>query len=761
MNHNSEKPGSDRAGIDKPSIDKPQWTRRQFMYSAAAATALAAVAGSTVIASTSAQATPAPTPGTGGGSVGGSSGSGQPNAAGPYLVGQVAVASGGTATTAIVDVSHATASGDAIVLCPATTGGDTIKQVTDSNGNSYKLVTAEANGSLAGWAYVALNAEPLTTTDTITVTYSGSSAHNVVAVGVPGGAAIDAGGSAAASGDSATPTVTTGTLASASETLVAVSTSGAGPISWSEKPFGPIEVYGGGVVTMVAISEGSKTPGGLMVAGGDVEGYFTTNDSDGAGAYGDQWTPANAGLYEQFWRQCACIAYSDLEENTIYSCAGDPGSADGGGFVVSTDNGATWSRRSADVQFAGNRAAAPLPDSGWPRSTGNLLAQDATNELLYAGTYSGGVFRSGVSSEYKLPGQHWEPIGLTPVVVGGKTYKYYCRSLVMDSDLETIYVATYDYTGDGTYGHVWVTTEAQAAKPGWTSTDLSSAGTGGHVAIGLTVLRDDATPSNQYVLAGVEASGVYLMKNGAAWTRVSSIVGTAKQYTEFMPFASLYGSTYSQYVYALDRDSGVYRGSDYGQTWTSAPIYACDTNSDSRTGFLALNPAVDDELWVSDLSGLFKIGGASTFDNGTPTPVSLPDKMLPGAVAFAADGTVYCLGLGSASHPNTVLFRSVNGGADWADVGGPGPGIAANASQPGNMVIAPNGLIYVGSGGDIVAYGNPAAGWQPQGGDLHTGTGGHTSAASQVVSATAPVTATGQITAGDWLMLVVALQTGP
>jgi hypothetical protein len=276
----------------------------------------------------------------------------------------------------------------------------------------------------------------------------------------------------------------------------------------------------------------------------------------------------------------------------------------------------------------------------------------------------------------------------------------------------------------------------------------------------LAVTRD--TSHNQYVLAAVTGTdttaGMWRMTNGqsSSWTQVDSTIGTASQNSAHMPFAVLPGSPY---VYVLDRGAGLFRGANYGQSWTR--ILSFNTKSDTRTGFLALNPAVADELWLAKTDGLFKISGASTFNNGTPTSVPLPGGVLPGAVAIAPDGTVYCIGLGAAapSSPDTVLLRSVDRGNSWQDVSGPGPGIAANVSRPQDMAIASDGRIYISNDANIVAQGYPAAGWTVQGGDLHLGADEHTGAATQMVASTAPVTATGQITSGTWLMVIVALKT--
>lgn len=203
--------------------------------------------------------------------------------------------------------------------------------------------------------------------------------------------------------------------------------------------FRPLAVDSGGHVSVVALDP----TGTKLMAGGDIQGFFFSQD------FGDHWRVRNRGLWVDSWHRVASILWSSTDPNTVYAAVGDLGSS--GGFMVSTDNGDTWVRRSSAVQFAGNHTGSPLP-SGHPRSTGNLIAEGPGR--LYAGTYDDGVFRSTDG------GTNWTNIGFS----GGTRY---VRGIALDpSNPDVMYVALY---GE----RIWKTTNATAGTPSWS--ELTSA----------------------------------------------------------------------------------------------------------------------------------------------------------------------------------------------------------------------------------------------------------------------------------------------
>lgn len=106
----------------------------------------------------------------------------------PHLAGTAALAATGSATT--VTITSGTTAGNAIIVCTSLglTATVTVTGVTDTKGNSYTRATS----ATATEAWVALNTAALTTTDTVTVTWStsGSWAKNVIVADCPGIATI-------------------------------------------------------------------------------------------------------------------------------------------------------------------------------------------------------------------------------------------------------------------------------------------------------------------------------------------------------------------------------------------------------------------------------------------------------------------------------------------------------------------------------------------------------------------------------------------
>src|SRR6202046_5135222 len=171
----------------------------------------------------------------------------------PYLIGSASqkaatatlVISVGSTAAGSTGPGHSTVAGDPIVVGASIQSTETITNVQDSQGNSYAtFVNATAINSTM---WVALNTTALVSgTDTITITYSGSTslAQNAAAVGCSGVAtasAVDI--TVQATGTSATPSVASGTLAQAAELLV----------SYEANAFsGGATLWGGGFVSPAA-----------------------------------------------------------------------------------------------------------------------------------------------------------------------------------------------------------------------------------------------------------------------------------------------------------------------------------------------------------------------------------------------------------------------------------------------------------------------------------------------------------------------------
>lgn len=241
----------------------------------------------------------------------------------------------------------------------------------------------------------------------------------------------------------------------------------------------PSGMDGGGFQNVVAVDPFGS---GTVLAGGDVGGLYRSTD------VGANWSPANAKFANTSELAIATLAYSKQVRGRVYAGSGSAGS--GGGVFRSDDGGATWAKLATTPRFGGgnNPGVGGVP-SPQPRSTGNLLALDETNGVMYAATFDDGVMRSLDG------GLTWTTLGL-----GG----LYLRSLALDpSKPDVVYASAYD---DGVY----VTTSARTAG---TFSKLASSPD--------KVEELTFVGSTLYAAAG--PSGVFKVTDtGATWTQLGA-----------------------------------------------------------------------------------------------------------------------------------------------------------------------------------------------------------------------------------------------
>ncbi len=205
-----------------------------------------------------------------------------------------------------------------------------------------------------------------------------------------------------------------------------------------------------------------------------------------------------------------------------------------------------------------------------------------------------------------------------------------------------------------------------------------------------------------------KCSGGAVLSPASTWSRVDSAIGTGSGgIPAGLQAPIIVDPANPANAYCFDQNQGVFRSTNYGGAWTQ--IYTA-VNTDTRSGYIALNPVVPDGLWVSwqgtgTSGGLFRISHANVGTSPTATAVTGIDA--PGGICFAPNGDLYCLSLGGAAplSPNTQLMATTDRGATWlpADNGS----VAANASYPSNMVYAA-GRVYIANDANIAAYGYPS-----------------------------------------------------
>lgn len=159
----------------------------------------------------------------------------------PYLICEGNEASG--QTTLVLNVVTSTSAGDVIFVAADTaSSGQTIDSITDSAGNTYAAIDSDLTQvSVAQFettgATLALTGTDKGGTDTITITYHGTGgAKGAICIGLPGvTVGHDRAPAAVASASGTSASISSGTLSTASEVVLAVAVTGAqttGP-TWS------------------------------------------------------------------------------------------------------------------------------------------------------------------------------------------------------------------------------------------------------------------------------------------------------------------------------------------------------------------------------------------------------------------------------------------------------------------------------------------------------------------------------------------------
>jgi hypothetical protein len=339
-----------------------------------------------------------------------------------------------------------------------------------------------------------------------------------------------------------------------------------------------------------------------------------------------------------------------------------------GGFYRSSDGGGTWLHAI----------------NGLPIFVGRDLALDPNNAKHVVFTtsdwtsfdLSDGIGYDASTTKQLAPVQGTEGYGIT-----------------FDPGDSTVYLGTgAKYTNNG--GQLY---SRPSTSSTWTDTGFAAAVGTGDIALALTAGRDASKAP--FLVAAVASNGLWRYQPNKAtnkWTRVDTTIAADYHGPAGFSFARQAGTPY---VYAFDRFSGVFRSSDYGQSWS--PLWSGARASDERTGFIALNPAKANELWISTDAGLYMIANAAA--GGTPSLVS--GVAHPGGIAVSSSGVVYAVTLPDAAQPDTGLVKSSDRGLTWNPAAN--SSLAACASRPGVMHIATDGQLYINNDANVTCHGYP------------------------------------------------------
>ena len=362
---------------------------------------------------------------------------------------------------------------------------------------------------------------------------------------------------------------------------------GASPTAFVFRSVGP---DGGGFINVVAIDPSGS---GLVLAGADLGGIQRSTD------FGENWTPANTGISGVDRLTIASIVFAADVPGETYAAVGYEG-ADGG-LLVSVDGGLSWSLRSTVPEFSGSaNQHEPIPHLN-PRSTGALLAVDASRGLLYAATFRDGVMRSADD------GFTWTTLGLAG---------QFLRSIAIDPvDPDVVYASAWG-------GHVFKT--ATASTTGAFTKLASSPAT-----------VEELLPLDGDLYAAAGTAGVFRSSDdGASWVALGAAsLGTGATWTSIDGYRAC-GQTV---LYAGSADGGsrsLVRSTDGGDTWMGltgpASVHLEVGGSGGPTWWLSQQPNVM-------LGGSSYLAAQIAID---PTPLP-PDQCLQARILVAGRSGVW------------------------------------------------------------------------------------------------------------------------
>lgn len=418
--------------------------------------------------------------------------------------------------------------------------------------------------------------------------------------------------------------------------------------------------------------------GGLNVTGGDVSFGLLTVASHGTGAVTYQMLdPRNTNTaqlppdMQPYWGGASgtCLGDNggcnfhvrfdpnDDTKNTIFVSGSF-------GFYRSYDRGVHWQvaeRGANQFPVRGPLACDPAHPNHVVMGDTDWGGFDIADGIGYA-NQAGSMLRSTVGNEGRAVA--CDPVDGTTYMAGGTKYSF--------------------TAGGCCKSHVW------NAPTTWTDMNPPWAP---KVATGLCAFRNAS--NTKILLAAVQISGVWWWDG--SWHQSTPTSGgpfTGGQQPANTTFAYAGGGV----VYIYDKNGGVFRSVNYGQSWTLIMTAADGAAAAGKLAQcqIAANPAVPGELWVSATSNLYKLSGANSGTVGsgitkTTISASAVSGGKAGAIACDADGVVYAATFDSGD--GCDCLASSNGGTTWTTTQ-PDYSFAGNCDQPFRLAVAADGRLY-------------------------------------------------------------------
>ena len=381
-----------------------------------------------------------------------------------------------------------------------------------------------------------------------------------------------------------------------------------------------------------------------------------------------------------------------------------------------------------------NSTASMNTFNGGPTIAGRIaaMAVDPTNSNnVYMGAAAGGVWKSSNA------GANWTPItDNQPSLSTGSIAIDPTAASCSPAPCQIIYAGTGEAnnSGDSYYGAgVLKSTDAGAH---WTQLGAatfvgrqSSSRLDGAAHIGALAVDPK---NNQVVLAGVQffssnsLSGVYRSSDGGTnWALVATASGAPGTAIVFDPVTT--GVVYAALGYVSGAGvNGVYRSTDHGATWTKLIGTGANLFPTPGVGRIDVDLArtTPTTLYaaVANSSGTSFLGMFKTTDSGTNWTklTNTPDACTTsfGSQCFydlivrvdPNDANTVFYGGSTGDHDNSrVLFRSSDGGANWASVANGASGTKLHVDLHALAFAVPPAVdrLYVGSDGGAYRSDNP------------------------------------------------------
>ncbi len=310
-----------------------------------------------------------------------------------------------------------------------------------------------------------------------------------------------------------------------------------------------------------------------------------------------------------------------------------------------------------------------------------------------------------------------------------------------------LYMGTNEKYGQNGYGTLWY--RLAGSNFTWYDTQYNE------TVSSQLMIAPSAVKAPIGVFAGVNGNNTYLVvvSDGAdiwrataptskvqtgttawTWKQLSTGIGTGGSVNMNCPIVA--DSANPAVLYVFDRAQGIYRSTNYGlagswtQIWASSTSYPLNV-SDGRSGWLAVNPSVGGELWVTASNGVFQLTSADTgtavgngigYNNLTGSGTSNQFPYGAAGIAITSSEKVYTLAISGNASPLPalpdvqLLTTTTTGGLPWSPADVAGGSIASYVSWPTCVALAqspypsPAGqqILLIGSDSDWAVWGVPA-----------------------------------------------------